>query len=226
MINLAIDAGVSAMSLTILDQYGVMFSPDLVISYDGANDIWLTLEGMNVLPDYANYIHPLNDRIVSLQYVLPHFLLDYYSVTYFSYAFDRLFKLDTYLPDQVWHEVPTQTDKALYSGMPLFLRNIRLMRGVCREYGCNFIASIPHNVDPDATVTAFDYYARTFFDKENIPYLDVQNILPHGDYSIHTDDVHWTDEGLDTVAETWKEKIITEDLLSIEATGTGRFRSN
>lgn len=212
VINLAVDGGVSYMSLNILDLFGVFFEPDLVISYDGVNDFWFSMN-IPLLPDYSNQILPFNDKIISLQYILPRWMFDSYAVSFLSASVDRSLKLQSSLIDQVWKFFPVESDETFANGQPLYYRNFKLMRATCQEYKCKFVASIPHWVTIDALLSNFDENVRKFFQEENINYLDLQNILPHNDYSIHADAFHFTNKGLDLVAEEWFKKIVKENLI-------------
>ncbi len=215
VINLALDAGIAQTSLGILEMYGIQFHPDLVISYDGVNDLWFSMYTGNILPDYSNYVRPFDPRIRSLALSLPDWAFRSYFLTFTSSAIDRTFHLAGYLPDQVWQQSPTVTDKVVSRGLPLYLRNIRLMRGVCREYWCAFAASIPHWTKPHDMVLEFDRLVREDYAAQGINYLDLQSLLPHDDYTIHVDEFHFTEKGLDMTAQSWAEKIIQENLLTI-----------
>lgn len=215
VINLAMDGAFSYVSLTILNLLGVMYEPDLVISYDGVNDVnpsgW-----KDVVPDYSNYYRDFNDRAKSLQLVIPRWLYHSYTISVLSKAFDTYFQNEaTNVIDAITRKSPLKfTDKTVASGLDLYLRNLKLMRGVCREYKCQFVASIPHWAVTNDFLEYFDSATRSFFQQENIDYLDLQSILPHNDYSIHSDFVHWTDKGLDLIAEEWLKKITSRNLLS------------
>jgi hypothetical protein len=56
---------------------------------------------------------------------------------------------------------------------------------------------------------------RRFFAREGINYLDLDALLPHGDWSLHVDDVHWTREGIERVAVEMRKKIVEENLLGL-----------
>ena len=89
------------------------------------------------------------------------------------------------------------------------------MRAACLEYGCKFVASIPHWVATGDELSNFDNQVRDFFKNEEINYFDFQNELPHDDFSIHSDKVHWTEKGLGLMADIWFKKILSEKLLGI-----------
>jgi hypothetical protein len=213
VINLSVEAGISPMSLNILEMFGVHFEPDLVISYDGVNDVWPGEFWTGVIPDYSNYITPFNDKILSFRKMLPKVAFKSYALTYLSWNLDRIYNLEFYLPTQVWKGSAANTDKTLGNAMPLYFKNLRLMRGVCLEYSCNFVASVPHWAEPDQYSNEFASESRNFFAQAHLNYLDLEKMLPYNDYTIHTDDVHWTEKGTNMVAEIWFKKIVDENLL-------------
>lgn len=56
---------------------------------------------------------------------------------------------------------------------------------------------------------------RLFFASEGIDYVDLDALLPHGDWSLHVDDMHWTREGIERVAEEMRGKIVAGNLLGL-----------
>ncbi len=224
VINLGVDAGVSYMSLAILNLFGVHFEPDLVISYDGVNDLVPAVYWKNIVPDYSNYIKPFRDNVFSAQVLLPKWMFNSYLITFSTYSFDKLIGLSPYLPDQIWRKSATVTDKTVESGLQLFFRNLKLMRATCLEYNCKFVASLPHWITIDDNAKYFDENTRNFFQRENFNFLDTESIIPHDDYSLHVDSVHWTEKGLQLLADEWLKKITSEDLLSIESSSASMIK--
>ena len=107
------------------------------------------------------------------------------------------------------------TDTNTEDGLLLYFRNLRLMRATCLEFNCKFVASIPHWVETNDDLLNFDNRTKDFLKSEKIDYLDLENELPHNDFSIHSDKVHWTEKGLNLMADLWFKKITAEKLLGI-----------
>ncbi len=216
VINLAIDGAPSVMSLTVLNLIGVEYEPDLVISYDGINDLSIS-SWKKVIPDYSNRIKPFNEHIFLLQTFIPTFAYKSYLI---SVIVNRLgpvlgHSVDIYSYVNQYDDGRGTDTNSVENGLLLYFRNLRLMRASCREYDCKFVASIPHWVNVDDELQDFDKQVRDFFKSEGINYLDLENDLPHNDFSIHSDKVHWTEKGLNLMADTWFDKIIAEKLLGI-----------
>lgn len=218
VINLAMDAAPSVMSLTILNLIGVYYEPDLVISYDGINDVRMARYWKNIIPDYSNYIRPFKEDIKSFQMLLPSPFFNSYAISVLTYGLDRYFGIKTHIYDQIYIDNPRfPSTNTVENGLPLYFRNLKLMRATCAEYKCKFVGSIPHWRVIDSYTQYFDDSVRNFFKSENINYLDLENLLPHQDLTIHSDLVHFTQKGLYLVAKSWLDKIVSENLLGITA---------
>lgn len=214
VINLAIDGAPSIMSLTVLNLIGVEYDPDLVISYDGINDFSIS-SWQKVIPDYSNRIKPFNENVFLIQTFIPTWMYKSYVI---SVAVNKLgpvlgHSIDIFSYINQYDDGSGADKNSLGNGLPLYFRNLKLMRATCQEYECKFVASIPHWVKVDDKLADFDEQVRDFLESEKIDFLDFQNKLPHDDFSIHSDKVHWTEKGLNLVADIWFEKIIAENLL-------------
>jgi hypothetical protein len=209
VVNLGVDMAASPTSLVNLEFVGLEYRPDLVISYDGVNDAVL-VGRRGALPDYRNVYGDFNDRYRPWQTSVPRRALEAsYLLTWATFLLDRG-RSD--LGSQVMRvdALPLSADPL--DGSRLFERNLKLMRAASREYGAHFLAATAHWARPDGKVRALNGELRRFFAAEGIDYLDLDALLPAGQ-SLHTDDVHWTREGIEAVAAAFEEKIVTGDLL-------------
>lgn len=216
VINLAIDGAPSIMSLTVLNLVGVNYEPDLVISHDGVNDFSIS-SWQKVIPDYSNRIKPFNENIFLLPTFIPTFAYKSYLISVAVSQLSPLLRhsVDIYSYINQYDSGMGTDTNTVENGLLLYLRNLKLMRATCQEYECKFVASVPHWVETSDELSNFDNQVRDFFKNEKINYLDLENELPHGDFSIHSDKVHLTEKGLDLMANIWFEKIIAEKLLGI-----------
>jgi lysophospholipase L1-like esterase len=212
VINLAMDNAASPTSLVDLAFIGVEYAPDLVVSYDGVNDTQL-IGREGVAPDYRNALRRFDDSYRSLQARLPGWAFHSYLVTLTAYKLDALTGGASDLGSQVFtaYKLPPATDPR--AGVNYYERNLKLMRAISREYNARFLAATAHWVEPDAKVRALNDELRSFFAREKISYLDLDGDLPHCDWTLHVDQVHWTRAGLERVADAWAEKITRERLL-------------
>ena len=216
VINLSVDMASSPMSLINLAFTGLEYHPDLVISCDGVNDSFLIgLEGQ--APDYRSTMDRYDDHLQPLQARLPMWAFKSYLVSIASQKYDSLSKAKPDLYSQVISNKTSQLKRSAnpLEGIQYFERNLRLMRAISSEHKARFIASTAHWAEPGQKIDLMNSALRDFFQRFQIDYLDLDGLLPHHDLSLHTDAVHWTEKGLDQVAEQWKTKIISSDLLGL-----------
>lgn len=215
VINMAVDGYNSAESLITLTLLGIEFEPDLIISYDGVNDM-LVQGYIEVTPDYRSTMSKFDDQYFTLQSRLPVYFFRSYIITIASWIYDRIFSEKS---QDINGQVLAKTRRLTRSndtlaGIEYFMRNLRLMRAIAEEYNAKFLASTAHWVSPNQDQNRQNILLREFFKKNQINYVDVDAILPHNDWSIHVDQVHWTRKGLDKIAEAYMNKITSEDLLN------------
>jgi hypothetical protein len=216
VINLGVDMASSPMSLIELAFIGLEFHPDLVISYDGVNDsLLMGLQGET--SDYRSTIARYDERLRTLQSRLPAWAFKSYLASIASQKYDLLFSARADLYSQV---IANQTSALKPSqnpveGIEYFERNLSLMRAISQDQGAKFIAATAHWNQPSPKIVLMNSELRDFFQRSRMDYLDLETLLPHDDWSIHSDPVHWTRKGLDDVAEQWQMKIISSDLLGL-----------
>jgi hypothetical protein len=213
VVNLGVVGAASPTSLINLEFVGVEYRPDLVISYDGVNDYALVgFEG--IAPDYQNAYRDFDEEYRSWQSYLPGWAFRSYLVTCVSYALDRA-DGSSDLAARVMTVKGLKPSGDALAGMHLFERNLRLERAVSSAHGARFLAATAHWVAPVRKVSAMNDELRVFFAREGIDYVDLDALLPHGDWSLHVDEVHWTREGIERVAEEMRKRIVEGKLLGL-----------
>ena len=216
VINLGVEMASSPTSLVNLAFIGTEFQPDLVISFDGVNDSFLMgLQGET--PDYRSMMDRYDDRVRPLQSRLPTWAFRSYLLSVASRGYDSIFHLKPDLYSQVIASKTAQLKPAQNptEGIQYFERNLRLMRAISSEHKAGFVASTSHWAEPSAKINSMNSELREFFRRNQIDYLDLDGLLPHQDWSIHSDTVHWTEKGLEQVADQWKTRIISSNLLGL-----------
>lgn len=217
VVNLAVDGAPSAVSLLWLALVGVAYAPDLVISGDGVNDVAASFYA-GIAPDYRNAIRKFDDTIASVQLSLPPWAFDSYLVSVVSARYDQW--RNGGIPLNVHAQLFAPINRLPRSDTPLasiglHQRNLKVMRGIATEHGARFLGNIPHWATVSPPLETYDRAMRDFFARERIAYVDLQATLPHGDVSLHTNQVHWTVKGLHAVADEWFKRIVTDDLLGV-----------
>jgi hypothetical protein len=213
VINLGVDMAGSPMSLIDLEFIGLAYQPDLVISYDGVNEVHsLGLDGL--VPDYRSNMQKFDENFRTLQSRLPRWAFHSYLLSYLTFKLDSRKNADVF--SQVFEKQRRlQKAKDPMEGIQFYERNLRLMRAVSGEYNAKFLAATAHWTQPNQTVLTLNDRLRTFFAENKIEYLDLDNLLPHGDWSLHVDAVHWTPKGLELVATHWQTKIVELNSLGL-----------
>ena len=213
VINLGVSGAASPTSLINLEFVGLEFHPDLVISYDGVNDALLVgFEGM--APDYRNAYRNFDDGYRSWQSRLPGWAFRSYLVTRLSYALDAAGGGSDLL-SRVLTTGRLKPSGDVVAGMHLFERNLMLQRTLSNGYGAKYLAATPHWLAPDKKVAAMNDELRRFYAREGMDYVDLDGLLPHDDWSLHVDQVHWTREGVERVAGEMQKKIVAGNLLGV-----------
>jgi hypothetical protein len=209
VVNLGVDMAASPTSLVNLMFVGLEYSPDLVISYDGVNDTVL-VGRRGGLSDYRNVYGDFDDSYRPWQGRVPRWLLERsHLATWATFRLDRG-RSDLAARVMKFDGLPPSSDPL--EGVRLFERNLKLMRAASKEYGAWFLAATAHWATPDAKVRAMNEELRGFYAAQGIDYLDLEATLPPGQ-SLHTDNVHWTREGIERVAAAFEERIVSGGLL-------------
>lgn len=209
VINLGVDMAASPTSLVNLLFVGLEYRPDLVISYDGVNDTVLAGRAGQA-PDYRNVYGKFDERYRHWQGAVPRWALERsHLLTWVTFLLDRG-RSD--LGSQVMkvYELPPSEDPL--DGARLFERNLKLMRAASAEYGARFLAATAHWHEPGEKARLMNERLRAFYAAEGVEYLDLDRALPH-EAGLHTDEVHWTREGVERVAAAFEGRVVTGGLL-------------
>lgn len=209
VVNLGVDMAASPTSLINLELVGLRYRPDLIISYDGVNDS-LLIGKAGITPDYRNALGRLDESFMPWQARVPGWILERsYLVTWATFLHDRG-RADLVSQVMKVYELPESKDPL--EGVEYFERNLKLMRAASREYGAKFLAATAHWASPPEKIRRLNDELRRFYAREGIDYIDLAS-LPPSDKPLHWDDVHFTKEGMNRIAEAYERKIIEGELL-------------
>jgi hypothetical protein len=215
VINLAMDAAASPTSLINLEFIGLQYAPDLVINYDGVNDSIL-IGYEDLAPDYHNAMDKFDENRPPVRSRMPPWMFRSYLLSIGSAAVDILLgRSDLYAQLTGKKLLQLRPANNEIKGIEYFERNLKLMRAISGEYHARFVAATAHWVHPGSKIQKMNAELRAFFSRENIGYLDLDQALPHDDWTIHVDQVHWTLKGENDVSDKWKEQVTERDLLEL-----------
>jgi lysophospholipase L1-like esterase len=217
VVNFAVDGGISPISLIRLALTGLDVKPDLIIVYHGANDI-LFFPYENLQGDYTPFVQPIHpDPPTPLQFRIPKFFLRSYIISVITYRIDKKY-FRAHLHKEVYPAFAKYKHRKGddLAKMDLFLRNLKTMRGIAREHDAGFLGATFHWIKNSESTTRFNGRLRTFFEKEEIPFADIDLKLPHETTDVHVDEVHFTPEGLQRIASIFFEEIKNRNLLELK----------
>jgi len=228
VINFALDAATSPISLVNLVLIGLKLKPDIVIDYDGINDAAMFFNYRTKL-DYSNIYKDFNSRSTkSVSFLLPNFMFKSvlvcvfvevidYSLGYGNQNFFRAIFSEEKNDPKNWYSSEKVRkvfwDPEDLTGMDLFLENYRIMNNICKSEGIQFISSTLHYYERNETRNKINDRLRDFFRDNGIIYFDADLEIPKNDKTINIDQVHFTDKGNTLMAEGFY-KIIVEIMQS------------
>jgi lysophospholipase L1-like esterase len=219
--NLAQDGFASAMSVVNLAMVGVNLHPDFVLSYDGINDMYYTFD-FDMRTDYANrFSHYGIYRSVGLS--LPPAVFRSRLVCWLVSRTDSVLGYGANTNAFASVSPPARANpfnsnwwnSATLKNMDLLLRNLKTMNGISKEYNAIFIGATLHYFVRDKHRDELNQRLRTFFHTQKIPYFDADRVIPKGSQAVNTDDVHFSKEGTELMAEGFTE-VVSEQMKNLK----------
>jgi len=212
--NLGMDMGTSVMSLVNLALVGVHLQPDLIINYDGINDLW-AIGTQNFRTDHAHIYNDLDPTKVyrGLERSLPRWMMSSYAIAYAAGAADLIFRINDLAAVARTERVQ---DPDPFKGIEATLQNFKTMRGIAHGKGADIIFSTVQFRDgaADPLGTRLNGIFRDFFTANGYHYVDQERLIPDHDPSINVDEIHFTSKGDELMAENYFRSIVEHDLIS------------
>lgn len=206
--NFGVIGANSAFSLVNLALTGVHFDPDMVIDYDGGNDMW-TFGLSSFKTDYSHCLRdfePSADQL-GFRYFAPEWVFNSQLLTFALYRLD--YRLGFTDRGTIWHQVfkdcDLPQDREPFHGVEALLANVKTMKAIAHAYGSDFLGSTYLFRDFDHA--ELNTHLRGFFAKEGIDFVDVERSAPASRDELLVDDVHFSLEGAKTMARLFAERI-------------------
>lgn len=212
--NMAIDAGVSPMSVVTYALIGVHVQPDLVVVYQGTNDLINGLGGLATRTDYSHAWRDadptsLNPKWRGLQPALPAPLFNSAVVSVGTKLIDNVTGARNDLG---------MTSRKMYmrgfdplAGIEVFLQNLKTMSYLAKGQDAEIVYSTFHWFADDHK--EFNRGLRGFFAENNYMYVDQAKLIPKNDYEVNIDIVHFTDYGRELMAQNYFDYIVEKELV-------------
>jgi len=208
--NLGLDTATTAVSVSIMALVGVHLKPDLVIVYQGANDLSV-IGTQNLSPDHSTAFQQLDLTTVwgSLQERLPGWMLQSYAV---AAALGvpgegRFAEIDKLV------RAPRRPAADRFAGVEVTLRHLNTIQAITAGAGGRTLFSTFAFADrSDPSSMRFNHILRSFFDEQGFPYVDQAALLPADDPTVQLGDLRYTARGAKLLARNFASYIEAHDL--------------
>ena len=209
--NLGVDMGNNAVALVNLALVGVHLKPDLIIVYEGYNDL-ASLGHRGYRTDQAHFYKDLDTGVPGFQAVVPRWALRSYVVFLLTDALDALYGLNDF--GQVAKR-PDDPDEDRFRGVDAMLLNLETIDAIAKGYGAETLFStfqFTHE-STNATYRRLNDELRGFFAAQELRWVDQAALLPDADPTINVDDCHFTPKGNAMVAQNFFDAIVAHGLV-------------
>jgi lysophospholipase L1-like esterase len=211
--NMGVDMAGGAFAVVNLGLIGVHLQPDLVIFYEGYNDL-AALGYANFRSDYAHFYRDIDPDSVSrgFQLSLPPWLGRSYVAYYLTGALDRYYGMNDLM---MTARMPQVHDGDRFKGIRTALENYKTIDAMARGYGAKTLFAT-FQFTHESTQPEYQRYnqeLRRWFDGNGYAYVDQAALIPDEDSTINVDDCHFTRKGNEMMAENFYRAIVEKGLV-------------
>jgi lysophospholipase L1-like esterase len=212
-LNLGIDMATNAVGLVNLALVGVHLNPDLVIAYEGYNDL-ASLGYRNFRSDQAHFYRDIDPTTLfrGFQLSTPRWLLRSYVVYYATGALDLAFGMNDLTMSA---RMPKEADDDRFKGIEATLRNLKSMNAIAKGFGAQALFSTFQftREDTQPEYQRFNAELRRYFQDNGLLWIDQAALIPDSDPTINIDDCHFTPKGNELFADNFFRFIVEHDLV-------------
>lgn len=212
--NMGVDMATTAFSVVNLSLIGVHVRPDLVIVYQGYNDL-AALGYSTFRSDHSHFYKDIDPMEASrgIQLGMPRALLRSYAIYYATGALDTYFGVNDLM--QTARRPNESPDPDRLRGIETTLANLRTIEAIARGRGAQALFSTfqftYESRQPE--YQRFNEALRTFFRANGMNWVDQSALIPDEDPTINVDDCHFTPKGRGLVVQNFYEWIVANDLI-------------
>ena len=211
--NLGVDMATNAVGLVNLALVGVHLKPDLVIAYEGYNDL-ASLGYKNFYTDQRHFYRDVDPAgmFPGFQYGAPRWLLRSHVVYAVTGLLDRTFRLNDLVQIA---RLPLDPDEDRLKGIEVTLENLKTMDAIAKGYGAQALFSTFQFTyeDREPQYQRFNEALRKYFAANDLLWIDQAAQMPDGDPTLNVDDCHFTDKGNEMFADNFYRLIVDRGLV-------------
>jgi len=210
--NLGLDMATTAVSVVNFALVGAHLQPDLVIPYEGYNDL-SALGYRNFRTDHAHFYANINPDDVwrGFQANLPRWMLRSYVIFQASGALDMLFGVNDLTQAA---RQPRIDDSDAFKGLDTTLENLRTLHSIAQASGAQTLfATFQFRDGEDESYQHLNDAFRGFFEANGFMYVDQDRLIPNHDPTINMDQCHFTPKGNDMLAQNFVDYIVAHHLI-------------
>jgi lysophospholipase L1-like esterase len=211
--NLGLDMATNAVGLVNLALVGVHLKPDLLIAYEGYNDL-SSLGYKNFFTDQRHFYKDIDPAAMfaGFQLSAPQWLLRSYVVYYATGMLDLRLGMNDLMQTA---RMPKEADEDRFKGIEATLENLKTMDAVAKGYGAQALFStfqFTHE-DTQPEYQQFNEALRRYFAANHLLWIDQGALIPDNDPTINVDDCHFTDKGNEMFADNFYRFIVERGLV-------------
>jgi lysophospholipase L1-like esterase len=210
--NLGLDRANITVNVVSLALVGAHLEPDLVITYEGYNDI-AALGGDDFRTDNAHFYRNLNAAGLRPAFVvaLPRPLDRSLALSWLARGLD-VFTGRNDLSDRITRVRGPGSDPL--HGIDATLENLRTIHSIATGNGARALFATFQFRDDDPVSERFNDRLREFFRENDLDYVDQAALIPNGDATINSDICHFTPKGQGLLVDNFFDYIVEHGLVS------------
>jgi lysophospholipase L1-like esterase len=211
--NMGMDMATSAVSVVNLALVGVHLKPDLIIPYEGYNDL-AALGWANFRTDQAHFYRNITPEKIwpGARRSLPAALMHSFAVRFIAGVIDETAGLNSLASYARYVETEANPDRLF--GIEAMLDNLKTMHAMADGVGArSLFATFQFREGDEGAAPRLNDALRRLFASKRYDYVDLDARLPDHDASLQFDECHFTQKGLDLVARYFADYIIEHGLI-------------
>lgn len=211
--NLGLSGASTAMNVVVLATIAIHLQPDLVIAYEGFNDVG-PVDTPDFRFDHSHYFIDFDPETAWLGFhnALPPTLRRSHVALRVANALDTILGVNSLM--RIVTRPPDPARRArLEDTVDRVFANLRTMHSIATGHGSRALFATFQFFAPKDYPFALNDGLRRGFAAHGMDYVDIDAIIPDGDRTLQVDECHFTDRGRELVADAFFRHIEAHRLL-------------